>query len=68
MNGFIEGYERLRKQGYNELESFGITSGAIAINGSFKDLETLYSHYLKDFLSETEKFFNEVEEFNNETA
>ncbi|WP_373894420.1 hypothetical protein [Virgibacillus sp. CBA3643] len=65
MNEFVMKYKELRNH-YNDLESFGMVSSYIAVKGSYKDLETVHSYHMKDFLQETDKIFNEAEETNNE--
>jgi len=66
MNKFVSKYKELRNKGYSDLEAMGMVSCYVASNGSMKDLEALYDYHLNDFMQETNKVFNKLEEPNYE--
>ena len=66
MNKHIKEYMRLRFNGYGDIKAFGAVAGNIAVAGTFKDLEVLYSYHMDDFLNDCSKTFNEAEEVKNE--
>lgn len=68
MNKFIEKYKEERESDTDEYTAFGIVASHIAVNGTWNDLQEVYSFYMDDFVDSTSCFFESDEQYSRLTS